>query len=743
MRRFFLAQFFLKEHKVAIYYLLVCIFLTSLVLGAIALQGKSPMKTYHTVGTLSDITRIEAYQSNGTLSSVQSNITMDKLILSVFPPASKVYLYIQQMVLDSKPNVLSLTISATGKGDFIYRLSVGKASFENGFSYVNIGRWVLASKSGTLTFTNLQIHRGLIVERAGNPDDDYIAIATTDSYGNLVNENAIELIEIERLAFVKEEEGREPHGQSIFLDFRFVLLSFNLFLILYPLPLILLKRKWSSLQLLLILGFLLRISIAPLTSHSFDIVGFKQAARTFYEEGNLTLFTNWSSPPFWFFTIIVFYAPYMLLRIVGLPDTRVYSQPVLSMEVTFLKFPLILSDILSTYLIYKICRKWNLDEGNSIKAAAVYLFNPFTIFISSIWGMFDSLAIFFALLGFYLFTHKKFCLSSLVWGLGVKWYSLGFVPFLSIYSYLQNREERLTRRLGKSVLILFIGFGFFAFLMVFPHILRGDLSYLKQMLEFRVRVGGGGGDVVGLTTFSEATFLKAFEYLGYIRPIPNFFLLTFTPLYLILLALFFISLRKSLLEKTDTLSTFNTVLISVLLIFYLTFPQLTPQCILWVLPHLIFGYFIFGQRNVIPLILISLIPISYLDFSSFIVGFGVPYLTVPVQVLSPSPVYSPLNYVISASLIPIAFCFLLKLSSQKILSRISILCKNLLSGLHIFDLRIFYVTVTAFMLLITLLVNNMKIRSPFILPILILTTLLQSIAFVAIEGERMRKQPKS
>jgi len=395
------------------------------------------------------------------------------------------------------------------------------------------------------------------------------------------------------------------------------------------------------------------------------------------------------------------------------------------MEVTFLKFPLILSDILSTYLIYKICRKWNLDEGNSIKAAAVYLFNPFTIFISSIWGMFDSLAIFFALLGFYLFTHKKFCLSSLVWGLGVKWYSLGFVPFLSIYSYLQNREERLTRRLGKSVLILFIG----------------DLSYLKQMLEFRVRVGGGGGDVVGLTTFSEATFLKAFEYLGYIRPIPNFFLLTFTPLYLILLALFFISLRKSLLEKTDTLSTFNTVLISVLLIFYLTFPQLTPQCILWVLPHLIFGYFIFGQRNVIPLILISLIPISYLDFSSFIVGFGVPYLTVPVQVLS--PVYSPLNYVISASLIPIAFCFLLKLSSQKILSRISILCKKLLSGLHIFDLRIFYVTTTAFMLLITLLVNNMKIRSPFIFPILILTTLLQSIAFVAIEGERMRKQPKS
>lgn len=742
MRRFFLAQFFFKKHKVAIYCLLICIFLTSLVLGAIALQGKSPMKTYHTVGALSDITHIEAYQSNGALSSIQSNMTKDKLILSVSPPASKVYLYIQQTVLDSKPNVLSLTISAIGKDDFIYRLSVGKASFQNGFSYANIGSWVLASKSGTLTFTDLQIDRGLIVERGGNPDDDYIAIVRTDSYGNLVNENAIEHIEIERLAFVKEEQGREPHGQSIFLGFRFVLLSSYFFLILYPLPLILLKKKWSSLQVLLILGFLIRISIAPFTSHRFDIVSLKQAARAFYEEGNITLFTNWSSPPLWFFTIIIFYAPYMLLRIVGLPDTRVYYQPVLSMEVTFLKFPLILSDILSTYLIYKICRKQNLDEGNSMKAAAVYLLNPFTIFISSIWGMFDSLAILFALLGVYLFTHKKFYLSSLIWGLGVKWYSLGFIPFLSIYSYVQNREERFARRLGKSVLILFIGFGFFAFLMVFPHILRGDLSYLKQVLEFRVRVGGGGGDVIGLNTFSEATFLKAFEYLGDIHPIQNFFLLTFTPLYVILLVLFFISLRKPISEKTDTLSTFNTVLISVLLIFYLTFPQLTPQCILWILPHLIFGYFIFDQRNVIPLILISLIPISYLDFASFIVGFGVPYLPPPVRVFSPSPAYSPVNYVISASLIPIAFCFLLKLSSPKLLSRISILCKNLLSGLHIFNLGIFYVTVTAFMLLITLLINNMKIRSPLILPVLILTTLLQSIAFVAIEGERMRKQPK-
>jgi len=660
------------------------------IVGVIALKGKSPTKTYFVVGGLSDITEIKAYQTNGTLCKVQIDVTNEELILNLDPPAQGVQIYIQQRVLDLKPNFLRLKIAVSGSHDFMYTLDVRKASFEHGYPYVSIGQWILDSRSGTLTLTNQQIHAGIVVERRGNPRDDQIAMVRTDSDGNIVQENVIKYVEIEGLAFVKEEEGREP-TQPILLDYRFFFLSLYFLAILFILPLIFLKKKVSSLQLLFIVGFLLRISIAPFTSHNFDILVWKRAGRIFYEEGGVTLFNNWSSPPVWFFTIVASYAPYILLRILGLPDARIYYQPILSIEVTFIKLPLILSDILSAFLIYKICRKWNLDDKASKMATVLYLFNPFSILISSVWGMFDSLAVLFALLGFYLFIEEKFYLSSLLWGFGVKWYTLAFIPFLSVSAYFQNREEKILPRLAKSALTVFTGFGFFAFLMVFPHIMYGDIGYLRQILEFRLKFGGGGGEVPTLTRFTGASFWMLFEYIGVVRSAPNFFLLIFLPLYLIVFVLFFIFSKKSVLTKKNMHSIFNDAIIAVLLLFYLTYPQLNPQFILWILPPLILACFLFNRVSVVPLIIASLITLPYIDLTYYIIGFSVPFFTHPLRLLSLAAIYT-----ISASLVPIALYFLLKLLSPTLYVRISVKCENLLKGLHRFDPRVVYVSVTIF-----------------------------------------------
>ena len=718
----------LKNRKTAIYYLLV-ILLTSFIVGISALRGKSPTKTYSVVGDLSDITEIKAYQTNGTLCEVQIEGTDEELILNLDPPAQEVQMHIRQGVLDLKPNFLSLKISASGSHDFIYTLDVRKASFEDGYQYLSIGFWILDSRSGVLTMTNQQIHKGIVVERGGNPNDDQIGIVRTDSYGNIVQENVIKCINIEELVFIREEEGREP-TQPILLDYKFVLLSLYFLLILFILPLLFLKKKVSSLQLLFIIGFLLRISIAPFTSHNFDILIWKRTGRIFYEEGSVTLLNNWTSPPAWFFTIVAFYAPYILLRILGLPDARIYYQPILSIEVTFIKLPLILSDILSAFLIYKICRKWNLDDKASKIAAAVYLFNPFSILISSIWGMFDSLAVLFALLGFYLFIEEKFYLSSLVWGFGVKWYTLALIPFLSVSAYFQNREEKILTRLAKSALTLFIGFGFFAFLMVFPHILHGDIGYLKQILEFRLKFGGGGGEVPTLTTFTGASFWMLFEYIGAVRSTPNFFLLTFLPLYFILFVLFFILSKRAVLKKKNTHSIFNDAVIIILLLFYLTYPQLNPQCILWVLPPLILAHFAFKRVSVAPLIIASLITLPNIDLTYYIIGFSVPFFTDPFRLLSLATIYT-----VSASLLPIALYFLLKLLSPTLHVRISAKCKNLLEGLHRFNPHVVYMSVTIFTFVQALAVYITNLSSPLMQLLLISTILLQGITFFGMEAK--------
>ncbi len=746
---------FFRENKILFYALLLVIIIL-LACGTVALRGKSPTETYSKVGGLSDITLIRAYtvplEWNGTL--IECNVseirTDEKLFLQTEPPANLIQLYINQSVLDSNATVLALKISISGSQDFAYTLSVWKArnvtTYDNKLEdcyklnlsdydtllkdcYNLTGRWTLYT--GLINLANLQIYKGLAINRTPETiAPDLIELRVTNDRGKHIRENKIEGVEIADLAFIREKEGRVPPQPSF--DHVFVPLSLYFLLILFFLPLLLLKKKGKyTLQVILILGFLLRIAIAPFTSHTYDILGCKRAVRTYYEQGELTLFTTWTSPPTWFFILITFHAPYVFLRLLGVPDFRIYYQPIMAMEVLFIKLPLILSDVMSAYLIYKICKKQNLDEGGSRLAAAVYMFNPFSIFISSIWGMFDSLAVSFMLLGLYFFVDNKFFACSLVWGLGVKWYTLGFIPLLSIVSFYKDKEKRTINRLLTSVLITVLGFGIFASLMIIPHILNGDLSYLKQVLDFRLKIGGGGEDRASLFTFFGPVLWKIFEKTVSIYPFPNFFLYTFGPPYAILLVWLFVYLRKSNFEKTDLFRVFNSTIIATLLLFYLTYPQLTLQCILWILPSLIFAYFVFHEVNAIPLIITSSLILPYVDTTYFIMGFSYPS-NISLQAIS-----APLECVFGALLFSVAVNFLLKTYSPKFHVKISDLGERLLGNLSRVKLLLLYLGATVVLFLqvsaIFYIVDVLKFSSVFMVAPLAVTVTLQILILIAID----------
>ena len=736
----------LRKHRVAIYYIAVIVFLALLVSGAIALRGKLPAETYTTVGDLSDITEIKAYRVDGSLSELNINRTSGKLILDLEPEAKEIDFYMRQRVLDQGPNFWSLRILCTGSHSFTYRLAIDMASFEytpntedadsRTFTYIGIGHWTLDSTSGTLSLGNLQVHGSQAVERGGNSNEDLIRIIRTDADGWRVEENVIKHVEFMDFAFVKEKEGRGTGNEPFSFDYKFVMLASYYLFMMFVLPLTFMKlEKSSSLLVLFITGFLLRISIAPFTSHVFDVLGWKRAARTFYEGGNIALFSNWSGPPLWYFTIITFYSPYALFRFLGLPDIRIYYQPILSVEVMFLKLPLILSDILSTFLIYKICRSRNLDIKCSKMAALVFLFNPFSILTSAIWCMYDSLAVFFALLGFYLCIKKRFYLSSLIWGLGVKWYTLGFIPFLSVLAYFQNRKERFSLRLMKSVVITCIGFGFFAFQMALPYLLYGDLSLLKQIMEFRLKIGGGGGEVESLFNFgSPGSFWKILQDVAGIRPFPNFFVLTFSSIYLVLIVGFYFLLKRSVSKENDTLKVFNSALISVLFLYFLTYPQLNPQTFLWIIPFLILAYYLFKQSGLLPIILVSIMgAIVFADIPYFIVGFGVGNITIPGWLID------SMYFVLSASIVPMALYSIISQLSLTVHSKIGAICQNLLSRLHQVHPSVLYTSTTLFMFLQALMFYYFNVQPSIVLSLLILSVIIQSIAFYAMRSKTWKE----
>lgn len=89
--------------------------------------------------------------------------------------------------------------------------------------------------------------------------------------------------------------------------------------------------------------------------------------------------------PFWPLVVGALYKFYVLI---GSPSRFVYY--------FLLKQPVIVSDVLVGYLLYRYLERRGSDKASFVMK--VWLFSPFNIIVSALWGMFDSIAVLFVLL---------------------------------------------------------------------------------------------------------------------------------------------------------------------------------------------------------------------------------------------------------------------------------------------------------------------------------------------------------
>lgn len=153
----------------------------------------------------------------------------------------------------------------------------------------------------------------------------------------------------------------------------------------------------------------------------------------------------------------------------------VVTDPVFNLLV---KIPLIVTDIFSTLLIYRIAHFYTKDHSVSRRAAYLYFLSPIVIWISAAWGQYDSLAVLFTLLSLYLLlVSKKIVLSSLSLYTAtlIKIYPIIFiVPILiSILRFDKNR-------LWKVVSFLFPLIPIYLYLLVFQE--KVLFSFLKAII---------------------------------------------------------------------------------------------------------------------------------------------------------------------------------------------------------------------------------------------------------------------
>lgn len=198
----------------------------------------------------------------------------------------------------------------------------------------------------------------------------------------------------------------------------------------------------------LVLAVILRIVFSfviwhpDLNNHAdWGIRFFEYGASRFYSpEANVWSFTWPNQPPgsiymfagvrklfefvfniFWQINVKV---PAFPSIIVSYFETNLYP--------ALLKLPAILSDFGIAYLIYKMSgKKW---------VGVIWLLNPLVWYNSAVWGQYDAVINFLALLSFYLLTKKKLILSVLFLSLSffTKASLLIFAPIWLIYSLTQK-----------------------------------------------------------------------------------------------------------------------------------------------------------------------------------------------------------------------------------------------------------------------------------------------------------------
>lgn len=113
-----------------------------------------------------------------------------------------------------------------------------------------------------------------------------------------------------------------------------------------------------------------------------------------------------------------------------------------------LKLPAELADLGIAYLIYKIVLGLFKGDGNGKKlaliSAAIFLFNPLVWYNSAVWGQYDSVINFLALLSFYLLMQRKLSFSLLAFCLSlyIKASLLIFAPIFLVVAIRQKYKVR-------------------------------------------------------------------------------------------------------------------------------------------------------------------------------------------------------------------------------------------------------------------------------------------------------------
>jgi len=260
----------------------------------------------------------------------------------------------------------------------------------------------------------------------------------------------------------------------------------------------------------ILIGTLIRICLMPFFAHPFDVYAWYTVCVSIIKNGPLVI----AYPlPMMFYTLIPIAYTYNLastlipmtpipmeeipaelnyfLRYKTLYDVKYVPGMLFN---TIVKVPFIVSDIIIAILIYKIVEALTEKEGLAEKASAIWLLNPYVIFISSGWGMFDSLPALFCTASLYLLMKKKIRPAAVCLGVAAAYKLYPIVFLIPVLFYFTKTNQKNGRRDGLSFLLTFLSTSALLFLPFANRVLQTSMDLVSNT--------GGGPFAFGLTYWS-------------------------------------------------------------------------------------------------------------------------------------------------------------------------------------------------------------------------------------------------
>ena len=254
----------------------------------------------------------------------------------------------------------------------------------------------------------------------------------------------------------------------------------------------------ASIVAVLIVGVLCRIALAATTAHVFDINVVLTSTRGWFQY-RTPVGSFGPTLPFTFFLYWIFYSPYALLQLGGFQDVQFLGHAAGLVESIFVKlFPMVMD--VTAFALFLRFRK----DGASFVWATFYLLNPFSIFVSSVWGQYEAATMTLIIWGVYWMSRKKNAIAALAFVVSGMLELFGFLPYLLLL--LRTTRMRLYKALATAALA----------------ILPAVLYYPEGYSIFRLILGFAGFSVInsGLSqpgrfslfgTFPQLSFVSQFK----------------------------------------------------------------------------------------------------------------------------------------------------------------------------------------------------------------------------------------